>query len=533
MAAFAIQIMSFLAFFCYYTVVSNALLVPRVTRQLVPSHVPNFHHIFNAIHSSMRQWGSSRNHNGMSFFLATVPRGTQFYHGTGTPSPVTVMEWLAFEPEHAMKFAIAFDPPLEPPLKQSRNPGDGEDSRAIAGLQSAKWLQAHEIAHVFPHYPTQRSLGETNTHPWSRLQLNITPGWLHTYQTKEDLHLLYIDGMAAAKSAKGTLDSQDYLLLKDLPSRGGFWDRKRAIDLCSLAHNAWSDRIDGFIRMEHGFEIIMCSFAKSLDLVRATRARPWNQDSDEFPLQNERDFISFLQAITARYHSIGGDRVRLNYDRFVSAFAYDGLDLFESPEAMPRLRNVSKALLDPVRVDIDKMILEDDPPGSLEMSSRWQSIADEIVTRYANRLQTLGSGKFSTLAEFKLEIWRLFRPFIDFDARDEAAEVERCIFQSIPPTPPGNGHGPSSGRRIVRLVSEDICTTLYATTKMDKIETAISTVKALMARLSWTVWKECPTCASDEVCLTPIWPYGSAEDYEHPRCFNSTDLYRRHGYWYD
>ncbi|KAJ4290997.1 hypothetical protein N0V90_010193 [Kalmusia sp. IMI 367209] len=30
----------------------------------------------------MRQWGSSLNHNGMSFFMATVPTGTQLYHGT-------------------------------------------------------------------------------------------------------------------------------------------------------------------------------------------------------------------------------------------------------------------------------------------------------------------------------------------------------------------------------------------------------------------------------------------------------------------
>ncbi|GME41557.1 hypothetical protein BKCO1_320003 [Neofusicoccum parvum] len=46
-----------------------------------PAPVQNANHVFNAIHSSMRQWGSSLNHNGMSFFLASVPEGTQFYHG--------------------------------------------------------------------------------------------------------------------------------------------------------------------------------------------------------------------------------------------------------------------------------------------------------------------------------------------------------------------------------------------------------------------------------------------------------------------
>src|SRR3954451_7330658 len=65
----------------------------------------NTNHIFNAIHSSMRQWGSSLNHNGMSFFLATVPAGTRLYHGGSTRDPVIGPEWLAFEAEHALMFA--------------------------------------------------------------------------------------------------------------------------------------------------------------------------------------------------------------------------------------------------------------------------------------------------------------------------------------------------------------------------------------------------------------------------------------------
>lgn len=41
----------------------------------------------------MRQWGSSLNHNGMSFFMATVPTGTRFYHGTWSSERVMGMEW--------------------------------------------------------------------------------------------------------------------------------------------------------------------------------------------------------------------------------------------------------------------------------------------------------------------------------------------------------------------------------------------------------------------------------------------------------
>ena len=37
--------------------------------------IKNAHHIFNAIYSSLRTWGSAMNHNGMSFFPATMPAG--------------------------------------------------------------------------------------------------------------------------------------------------------------------------------------------------------------------------------------------------------------------------------------------------------------------------------------------------------------------------------------------------------------------------------------------------------------------------
>ncbi len=52
--------------------------------------------IFNDIHSSMRQRGSSLNHNGMSLFPGRIPNNTHLYHGTHKPDAVKGMEWLAF-----------------------------------------------------------------------------------------------------------------------------------------------------------------------------------------------------------------------------------------------------------------------------------------------------------------------------------------------------------------------------------------------------------------------------------------------------
>lgn len=51
-------------------------------------------HVFNAIYSALRKWESSINAggNGMSAYLATLPKGTLLYHGNPEPDVVQGME---------------------------------------------------------------------------------------------------------------------------------------------------------------------------------------------------------------------------------------------------------------------------------------------------------------------------------------------------------------------------------------------------------------------------------------------------------
>jgi hypothetical protein len=152
------------------------LLVPSVflfgiaSASFEQAKVHNANHLSNAVHSSMRQWGSSLNHNGMSFFLAVVPSGTYLYHGSSSSEPVQGTEWLAFEPEHATIFAIP---------RMSRQ----------------------------SQHNRQKPLGR------SPLEDHVEVGYLHTYTVTHDLRLLYIDGLSAGKTLNGTLDTQDILLL--------------------------------------------------------------------------------------------------------------------------------------------------------------------------------------------------------------------------------------------------------------------------------------------------------------------------------
>lgn len=462
-------------------------------------------HIFNAIHSSMRQWGSSLNHNGMSFFLATVPEGTQLYHGTHSPEPVKGTEWLAFEPEHAMLFAgpKRFGPP---PGRDGRHrkpgrPGDGPhrppEHRPRDEIQ--KPLRGHhddEHEHP-PHPPHPPHSGEA--------------GWLHTYAARKDLRLLYIDGMSAAKSNKGVFDTQDRILFNDTLHGPGFLEYERAKKVCEIAQRDWDDRIDGVIRMEAGFEIILCSFARDLDVVRITRAKGGDvppmpgPGMDKYP----EDMFLYYKAITSRYHGIGGDRVRLNYDHFVTAFAY-GLDLFHGGE-LPRLVNLSKESLEPIRRDLYNLVMTHD---AREESFNWQGVVDMIVTRYANELKYLVSGELSTTKLLHAELDRFLRPFIDYDVRNMTREVERCATQFTPKHAPKN----TLAAAVVHDVSSTICSTLFSALAEDDHGTAVAKIQELIDYLAWTTWKECQGCGYHAVCFIPIWPVGSYEDREHPRC---------------
>jgi hypothetical protein len=211
--------------------------LPHSSTTKPPPQQQNAFRIFNAIHSSMRQWGSSLNHNGVSYFPATVPKDTELYHGTRTDVPVTGIQWLAFEPEHALHFARQ---------RRRRPPPDDRSSVPYANAkQKPVKLDPEE--------------GEL--------------GFLHTYTTNKELHLLYIDGMSAGKTSNGTLDSQDFVILNYTNGDEGlgFRDGDRAQALCKVAAHDWKGRVDGFIRLEAGFEIILCDFGKDLDVKRITR----------------------------------------------------------------------------------------------------------------------------------------------------------------------------------------------------------------------------------------------------------------------
>ncbi|KAH8707780.1 Uncharacterized protein HC256_009950 [Beauveria bassiana] len=210
------------------------------TRTMLPSSasaIDNAHHIFNQLNSAGRQWGSSLAHNGVGFFPAIVPAGTLLYHGGHTDQPPTHPQWLAFDVEHAELFAV------------SRLRSSGTTRRVQSGLTRSNQAPAQKPVLIGPpshHRGDPAEDSSSHGHPAGPASVLECPlegcrnirGYFHTYQASRDLRVLYLDGMAAAKTTMGILDSQDHVLCEgkigNLSHSFPFGEDERASMVCGM-----------------------------------------------------------------------------------------------------------------------------------------------------------------------------------------------------------------------------------------------------------------------------------------------------------
>lgn len=497
---------------------SNAQFRPDIE-----SAVRNAPQIFNAVHGAMRQFSSSLHHNGMSFFQATIPAGTVLYHGSPRPDIPSSFEWLAFEVEHAENFANGL---------RMKRPNDGLPvalSRYEQKVLGPRAQTAHEARNGFDAPNTAPDLGIVSDDDWIQV-----PGYLQIYQAARSLNVLYIDGMAAGKTDMGTNDAEDYILSGN-KSRTGMEDWPRVMDLCAWGKD-W--KIDGFIRMEPGFELVYCEFLDGgLNQVSVNRRPHMRLGTDLVRYQ----IFQWIQAAASRYHGIGGSRVLIDQSSMVSAFFYP-LNL-TNPNAScagyPRLLSATESQLASIKHHIESMT-----PNRREKSSAgidWQGITDMVVSRYANRLALTVAA--DSIYALNMSFNHLLDTYIHYTEEntdyDEAQKKcsEHYLAGIVPSTLRDND------KLIYAGISETlriICGTLFKAHKIIRSDSGsnpvilndtLSLVRGLMDQLSWSKWKECSACQVDEVCFIAMWPFGNTEDHYQPSCQNASTVFGRYGYW--
>ncbi|KAJ7471275.1 hypothetical protein B0H11DRAFT_2174505 [Mycena galericulata] len=88
--------------------------------------------------------------------------------------------------------------------------------------------------------------------------------WHLTLVASRPLTVLYFDGSSAAKMRDGPMDSQDIVSWGEVQPDRYRQERERSVDLCNWGKPLG---IDGFLRMEMDFEIILCDFTAGVEVV--------------------------------------------------------------------------------------------------------------------------------------------------------------------------------------------------------------------------------------------------------------------------
>lgn len=527
--------------------------------------------LFNSIDSAMRQFGSSVHHNGLTFYLAQAPEGSVFYHGDYRTFRPPSFEWLAFEFEHAQIFAESWEPREKPD-----NSSDQADfliqhrsSHHLQPLSPSVSSGGHglqdQVASQYPIVNQRHVEGNDTRDPGGPSLPDLSKparGYFHTYIANRPLNLLYIGGESAAKCDLGPMDSQDYILL-DKEQHGWRGELTRATEMCALAEE-WKfeagGKIDGFVRMEAGFEIIYCDFFDGLDLV-SVQASPFRNETgiqyDPFEdsirgLDAMTRNFEWLRAVAARFHGHPAGRLDVDWSSTVSAFAYP-MNLSNpdwSRQDLPRVINATLEDRRNIRARLRDVVVKRGGRTAAEKSVvNWQGVVDKIVTRFSKRLWWMGNAELDA-DNFIAEIGTLINPFIDYLDKSQAAKqlaIDRCaqhyldqrILHPETWTPEDRAIAAAIG-----VVSRTICTSLFSarevlrsnTTAADDesppvVDEARGIVQSLISDLRWSTWRECGNCGPDSVCSIPMFPMGSTEDYFHPRCKNVTSLLSSFGYW--
>lgn len=456
--------------------------------------------IFNSLLHLLRQWGTTQIPNGFSFTPGIIPAHTPLYHGRKDEKEPLSPEWLAF------------------------------DSQMSIGIMLTEW-------------------GET---------------FLRTYISTRPLSVLYIDGMSAALTPTGTLDSQHILLYGEARDDSqSVWDEYgRGADLC-----AWGQPlgVEGFVRTNAGFELLWCDFDTGLQFSQnlnvsdwwtamsgqPLKQAPWGKNprpptrgpsdppncpyEERCPPDRSRGapFWSYtawewLRAATEVYGGAGEERVILDTSRMITAYGEPDLPDLGRDMAKHRMARMSNNSMLRYQNDVMRAANSSIAGSGID----WRRIAGRIATTYGRRLPEirlhLGNQTESALKKARIVAISLVMPFINFHgpSNQSVAQCTRGFTSSIDPQ--NLAWSEFKLLTAIETIHARICTTVFgfyeAFRELQPVSSEQSTEDSgidwkgragewqrkfieLEQFLDWKMWNACKeVCKPDEVCYQPIWP---------------------------
>ena len=292
--------------------------------------------------------------------------------------------------------------------------------------------------------------------------------------------------------------------------------------------------IDGFVRMEIGFEIVYCEFETGLDLMSAYQTQNMGAPEDF----RARSTFEAVRETSQRYQGIDSRRLILGFSNMISAYFYPVN--FTNPVPSnddPRLLFADPVQLARIKSDLATQIAS---PAAVE-NTDWQGqVVDMITSRYSDRLKFLAHCPDNE--QFLGILNNLLNTYVDYSTtKSRINDIETCSKHYLLPVTLRTVHDEYLYAAVATVMTR-ICTTLFNARDilLDEVDTSLEVkpplkaqqlIQELNAWLIWPDWKFCGRCADDEVCYIAMFPFGLVEDHFFPSCKNETGMSNSHGRW--
>lgn len=384
------------------------------------------------------------------------------------------------------------------------------------------------------------------------------PFWGQSYlyalrNTKPLDKLIYLDGASAAKTSTGHMDQQ-LVLSRQMDPDARVDERVAAKKMCE-----WGSLfgLQGIIRMEIGFEIVLCDFFKNIEIVsnitlsNATKVGNL-PDEPEFAntdlekkrmnLMDQWQLMGGYDWLSAGSRANEGElRILLDFSGMVTPLNKTNID------RDPYKRRINHIPED-YKEDIIRLLeLYLKSPVDPYHKTNWQSVTETITGKFGpmlivlnNTLQvfeleskgdTLGPAIEAAAGNITLTLFNLFRRYLDedLDTWEEKKEtflkaaVNDYIFHTYELSTQLDILIYSSIYRttveILRFVRDVFFTARLAIPdfyvepteenyerQKNELLKQKSLLKELLKVLSWPLFARCSTvCGWDEVCYVPTW----------------------------
>lgn len=501
--------------------------------------------IFNTVHGSLKQRNADLNPVGVSFIPAFIPANTPLYHSTGSPDIPDTLEWIAMDFEFSYSFAHARRhnrPPNDGPGHRPGPPGHRPGGPPPWQRRPGKGPEQQEVLDATPHPPffSERS-------------------YLFTFKSSRPLdRLIYLDGASAAKTDTGEMDQQLVLSRqKDVDAYVN--ERQAAKKICD-----WGKQfgLQGIVRLEIGFEVIICDFHKDFELVSNITLNNVTDllgFPDETPtpltdLEKERtallditEGMRLFEHLQAGENTNNGEsRIKLDFSNMVTPINRTWLN----PDPyLRRINNISEELKEELVDELHDLL---QTPISINDKTDWQGATNRMVDKFGPLLLNLNNSlkiyEYDRLNNSERALkniatnltqytYNFVRRYSDDNLKDPKVRrlnaYDASVFDYVYGTYPLDTKMDRLIYSSIHKVHDVLFNTIYdifekskeilvdiyvKDTALDHHQEIIadiwSELIAVMDDLRWSVFSRCSTlCGFDEVCYSPTWGPGGVGSF--------------------